>query len=177
MRAKRSLVGVLLWCLAWPLLLHGTCGAEPPGKDEPSGADKARLAAMKRMASRYELAAGMAGETKLQLTAEPLLRWSNPERGGIDGCLYFFTDNGRPQAALTIYPTLDGKAWNHEFQSLAERELVAKKDRAVAWAPDEPGVEFKPVPDAPAPAESAAGRLIQMRALADRFSATVTFRG
>ncbi|HJZ53990.1 MAG TPA: hypothetical protein VKE74_03490, partial [Gemmataceae bacterium] len=30
---------------------------------------------------------------------------------------------------------------------------------------------------APAPADSAAGRLVQMRALADRFTATVTFRG
>jgi hypothetical protein len=132
---------------------------------------------MKRMASRYEVAAGKEGETKLGLTAEPLLRWSNPERGGIDGCLYFFTDNDRPQAALTIYPTNDGKAWNHEFQSLAERELVAKKKGTVVWAPDQPGLEFKPLPKAPAPADSAGGRLVQLRALADRFSATVTFRG
>jgi hypothetical protein len=142
---------------------------------EPTDAQKERLAAMKRMASKYELAAGKDGETKLRLTAEPVLRWSNPERGTVDGCVYFFTDNGRPQAALTIYPTRDGKAWNHEFQSLAERELVAKKGEAVAWAPDKPGVEFKPVPDAPAPAETAAGRLVQMRALADRFAARVTF--
>src|SRR5262245_28286736 len=143
--------------------------AEPePGdrKDEASSAQKERLAAMKRMASWYEVSAGKAGETKLQLTAEPLLRWSNPERDGVvDGCLYFFTDNGRPQAALAIYPTLDGKAYNHEFQSLAESELVAKKGQATAWAPDSPGIEFKPVPGAPAPADSAARRLVQMRAL------------
>ncbi len=88
-----------------------------------------------------------------------------------------FTDKGRPQAALTIYLTEDGKAWNHEFQSLAESELVAKKNQATVWAPDKPGLEYKPIPDAPAPVESAAGRLVQMRALADRFSATVTFRG
>jgi hypothetical protein len=153
--------------------------AEPePGdrKDEPSAAQKARLAAMKRMASRYEVTAGKEGETKLQLTEEPVLRWSNPERGNGDGCLYLFTDKGRPQAALTLYLTEDGKAWNHEFQSLAEFQLVAKKNRATAWAPDKPGIEFKPIPEAPAPAESAARRLTQMRALADRFSATVTFR-
>src|SRR5262245_24098289 len=147
------------------------------GKDEPSSADKERLAAMKRMASRYEIAAGKEGETKLQLTAEPALHWSNPERGNGDGCLFLFTDKGRPQAALTIYLTEDRKAWNHEFQSLAECELVAKKGSAVAWAPDKPGLEFKPVPDAPVPADTAAGRLLQLRALADRFSATVTFRG
>jgi hypothetical protein len=46
--------------------------AEPePGdrKDEASSVQKERLAAMKRMASRYEVAAGKEGETKLQLTA------------------------------------------------------------------------------------------------------------
>jgi hypothetical protein len=146
-------------------------------EDKASGVQEARLAAMNRMASRYEVTAGKEGATKLQLAAEPLLRWSNPERGGVDGCLYFFTDNGRPQVALTIYPTSDGKAWNHEFQSLAERELVAKKGQVAVWAPDQPGIEFKPVPGAPAPADSAAGRLVQMRTLADRFTATVTFRG
>src|SRR5439155_6244699 len=104
-------------------------------------------------------------------------RWSNPERNNGDGSLYLFTDHGRPQVALTIYLTEDRKAWNHEFQSLAERELVAKKGPAVVWSPDQPGVEFKPVPGAPAPADSAAGRLVQLRALADRFSAAVTFRG
>jgi hypothetical protein len=131
---------------------------------------------MKRMASRYEVG-GKERDTKLQLTAEPVLRWSNPERVTDDGCLFFFTDKGRPQVALTIYPTNDGKTWNHEFQSLAERELVAKKDRAVVWAPDKPGIEFKPIPEAPAPADSAARRLVQMRALADRFSATVEVKG
>jgi hypothetical protein len=153
--------------------------ADQPKPGDPEGeAQKARLAAMKRMASRYEIAAGKEGGTKLQLTGEPLLRWTNPERGGVtDGCLYLFLDNGRPQASLAIYPTQDGKAWNHEFVSLAEHELVAKKNERVVWAPDKPGVEFKPIAGAPAPAESAGLRLGQMRALVDRFTATVTFQG
>jgi hypothetical protein len=171
----RFLVAALLMSALPSLAVESEAGDQ---QDETSRVQEARLAAMKRMASRYEVAAGKEGETKLQLTAEPLLRWSNPERDGVvDGCLYFFTDNGRPQAALTIYPTRDGKAWNHEFQSLAERELVAKKYGAAVWAPDKPGIEFKPNPGAPAPAESAARRLSQMRALADHFTATVTFRG
>ena len=98
------------------------------GKDELPSVQKERLAAMKRMASRYEIAAGEGGETRLRLTEEPVLRWSNPERNNGDGGLYLFTDKGRPRVALTIYLTEDRKAWNHEFQSLAERELVAKKE-------------------------------------------------
>jgi hypothetical protein len=158
-----------------PLLAAGPAPAD--GKDDKSSVQKERLAAMKRMASRYEIVAGKDGETKLRLTEEPVLRWSNPERNSGDGCLYLFTDKGRPQAALTIYLTEDRKAWNHEFQSLAEQSLVAKKGQAVAWEPDQSGVKFEPAPGAPAPAEAAAGRLVQMRALADRFTATVTFRG
>jgi hypothetical protein len=145
-------------------------------KDEQTVIQKARLESMKRMASRYEIASGKDGATKLELNAEPALHWSNPERGNGDGCLFLFTDRGRPRAALTIYLTEDRKAWNHEFQSLAEEVLVAKKGPATAWAPDKPGLEFKPVPKAPAPADTPAGRLIQMRGLVDRFSATVTFR-
>jgi hypothetical protein len=166
--------------VALPVAALPSLAAQPApadGKDDTSSIQNERRAAMKRMAARYEIAAGKDGATKLQLTEEPVLRWSNPERNSGDGCLYLFTDKGRPQAALTIYLTEDRKAWNHEFQSLAESELVAKKGQAVVWAPDKPGVEFKPVPDAPAPAETAAGRLVQMRALADRFTATVTFRG
>jgi hypothetical protein len=149
---------------------------EPAKKDEPTGVHKERLAAMKRMAARYEITAGEEGKPKLQLSEEPVLRWSNPERNNGDGGLFLFTDKGRPQVALTIYLTEDRKAWNHEFQSLAEQPLVAKKGQATAWAPDKPGVEFKPVPKAPVPADTAAGRLVQMRAQADRFTATVTFR-
>jgi hypothetical protein len=176
---RPSLCGFLLVALLMAALPALAAQPEPGDrKDETlSAIQKERLAAMQRMASQYEVTAGKEGKPKLQLTEEPVLRWSNPERRNNDGCLYLFTDKGRPQAALTIYLTEDGQAWNHEFQSLAEHELVAKKGRATAWAPDQPGIEFKPIPAAPAPAESAAARLVQMRALADRFTATVTFRG
>src|SRR5262245_2692597 len=172
--AVTRLLLVALLTAALPSLAAQPAPAD--GKDDKSSVQNERLAATKRMASRYDLAAGKDGVTKLQLTEEPVLRWSNPERNNGDGGLFLFTDKGRPQAALTIYLTEDRNAWNHKFQSLAERELVAKKGSAVAWAPDKPGVEFKPVPEAPVPADTAAGRLVQLRALADRFSATVTFR-
>src|SRR5687767_13268367 len=98
----------ILCLLALLMAVLPSRAAEPEpvgGDDEASSVQKARLAAMKRMASRYEIAVGKQGETKLQLTAEPVLRWSNPERRNVDGCLQFFTDKGRPQAALTIYLT------------------------------------------------------------------------
>jgi hypothetical protein len=44
----------------------------------------------------------------------------------------------------------------------------------VIWSPAEPGVAFREVPDAPAPAETAAERLRQMRSLAAKLTATYT---
>jgi len=177
----QPVAGIFQNSLLTVLLIAASLSAAEPesgaGDNEATSAQKARLAAMKRMASRYQLAAGKDGVTKLELTAEPLLRWSNPVRGGEDGCLYLFVDKGRPQAALSIYPTNDKQAWNHEFQSLAETQLAATKGDKIAWRPDKPGVEFKSLPDAPVPAESATRRLAQMRSLADHFSATVDFRG
>jgi hypothetical protein len=61
------------------------------------------------------------------------------------------------------------------FHSLGDRPLRAERAGKVVWAPVRGGVEMKPVPDAPAPAESAAGRLRQLRALAEEFSATHTY--
>jgi hypothetical protein len=121
--------------------------------------------------------AAAAGQRKLERTAEPVERWANPVRGQSDGCLYLWTLNGRPQAALTLYPRLDGTAWNNEFQSLATTPLIAKYDGEDAWTPDQPGVEFKLVPDAPVPAETPARRLTQMRNMARNFGATVEDRG
>jgi hypothetical protein len=36
MRTGQSLVGILLWYSALPLMLHGSRGAERPGKEEPA---------------------------------------------------------------------------------------------------------------------------------------------
>ena len=152
-------------------------GQPPPAAEDPAKANEASLATMKAMASRYELTAGAKNQFKLDRTAEPVQRWTNPVRGQPDGCLYLWTLAGRPQAALTIYPRLDGTAWNHEFQSLATTPLVAKYDGEEAWTPDQPGVEFRLVPAASAPADSAARRLVQMRAIARGFAATVDVRG
>ena len=42
------------------------------------------------------------------------------------------------------------------------------------WSPESPGVEFKDIPGAPAPADTPAARLRQMKVLTDRFKVTMT---
>ncbi len=81
--------------------------------------------------------------------------------------------NGRPVAMASIYP------WNgkmiHEFDSLSrENKLIARDNDRVIWSPEAAGVEFKDVPKAPKPAKTAPERLRQMKAIAERFKATMT---
>jgi hypothetical protein len=105
----------------------------------------------------------------------PVLRWGNFTRGKqeADGVFVLWTNKGRPEASAGIYP------WygfiSHELVSLSRRAKVeARQDGRVIWSPKVPGVEYKDIPGAPAPAATPAGRLRQMKVMADRFQVTMT---
>ena len=73
----------------------------------------------------------------------------------------------------SIYPW-QGKMV-HEFDSLSrDAKLFARDKDKVIWSPAAAGVEFKPVPKAPAPAKTAVERLRQMKTIAESFKATMT---
>ena len=148
------------------------------GQDDASRDKEARLELMRRMIVHYELFLGMKDRKKLERSPDPLLRWTNPVRGASDGCLYLWTHAGRPEAIASLYPSFggDGRGWDHEFQSLSRGDVVAERDGVAAWTPEKPGIEFQPVPDAQAPADTAARRLTQMRTIAGRFTATCIVR-
>ena len=107
----------------------------------------------------------------LTLQPEPILKWSNPVIGSIYGDVFIWTADGRPEAVASIYKfysPLTHRA--NEFHSLALGKLTAERDGIAVWTPSRPGLELKPIPGAPAPADSAAARFRQMRALAQEFT-------
>ena len=61
---------------------------------------------------------------------------------------------------------MDHTAMGQELQSLALEPLQAWRGGKKVWNPPEPGIEFLPVPDAPAPAETSRQRLSQIKTLA-----------
>jgi RNA polymerase sigma factor (sigma-70 family) len=146
------------------------------GADVASKRKAERLESMKRTADRYELVAAGDETTRLDRVPEPVLRWTNPVRGAKDGCLFLWTEEGRPAAILSLYPPFGGSGdrWDHEFLSLSRGKLLARRDGTLAWTPEKPGIAFKPVPGAAAPAQSAARRLSQLRQMAANFFCTVT---
>ena len=103
--------------------------------------------------------------------AIPVLRWANNQRGSEDGVTVLFVHGGRPLAAACIYPW--AQRLEHDFESLSRDKLIARRDGAVVWQPQEPGVAFADVPDVEVPPTTRAERLRQMKALAGKFSATL----
>lgn len=143
--------------------------------DPPAGDDATRaLAAMREAAGRYRILLEESPARTLLLKDDPLLRWGNPLRKTSVGAVFLWTSQGRPEAIASfyryVYEGTDRE--DHEFQSLSTRPLSATRDGIPVWSPPGPGVKFAPIPGAPVPAESAAARLRQMKALTQEFRAT-----
>jgi hypothetical protein len=158
-----------------PLLgLAGFVQADPP-KDEKALAESFRAFAKQEAASYTIRLEG--SDRPLTLHPEPVLMWSNPIMGEIYGDVFVWTADGRPEAVASIYRFYSPSPHRaDEFHSLALGKLTADRDGASVWAPSRRGLELKPIPGAPAPADSAAARLRQMRTLAQEFTGRQTDR-
>jgi hypothetical protein len=157
--------------LAWGLLVPGTGGAEPPGKDDPPEEPKKLNELIEQSVNWYDVLPDADAEA---LKPVPVIRWRNVIRGQQgEAMMVVWPHNGRPVAMASIYPWKGNM--NHEFDSLSrENKLIARDRDRVIWSPETAGVEFKDVPRAPKPGKTAPERLRQMKAIAEGFKATMT---
>jgi len=170
MRLRRCLAMLAVIVTALPAL-----GQEQPNVSEPSAA----AAAKKDPASLREMIDGAVDDIEVFADAETrepartivALRWANNARGSEDGMTILYVHAGRPLAAACLYP------WSgrliHDFQSLSRGKIVARRAGALVWQPQEPGVKFAPIPDAPPPESSPLARLRQMKTLAEQFQSAM----
>jgi hypothetical protein len=148
--------------------------AEEPAVD--ASAEKARQEEVSRLAMakarELQVLSGESRTVRAKLHSEPLLRWSNPTAGSVYGEVFLWTIDSRPVAIASIYrwyhPHKDSTA---ELVSVTQHGIEAATDRERHWDTKHPGVQFSDLPGAAKPADSANGRLTQMRTLARRFSA------
>ena len=149
--------------------LPGVVVAEPPSqKQEQEQERKESLAALSKLASSFEVR--LDDKRVAQREAEPALRWINTVGHATDAVLFVWTCEGRPIAVGTTF-VMDGIAMGQELQSLALEPVQAWREGKKVWNPKEPGLEFQPLPEAPAPAETSRQRLSQIKTLARRFRA------
>lgn len=143
---------------------------------QPAPANPENIAAALKLtraaAAEYEFRAG-ADEKPLELQPEPVLKWSNPDRGEVHGNVFLWTRDGRPLMAGSLYKWFTPHThMAHEFHSLTDEPLVAQFHGKRVWKTSEAGLKFADVPKADAPAADEAKRLLQMKQLAKEFSGT-----
>jgi len=143
-------------------------GQEPAGKSDgdASGERKALLEECLKDAKTYEITLGTTAPRKLELWPQSVMNWN--------GSTFLWLREGRPEVIGTIWPSTDARTkllrWQHAFHSLSEQPIAARFDGPLIWNPKTPGLEFRPVDGAEAPADKPWRRLAQMRALARDFS-------
>lgn len=152
---------------------------EKPATEKTTAATlaAARLDFMKKSVKEYEFRLGPDFKSKLTVEAEPLLRFTNPVSGLQDGGFFVWkSESGRPMVGAQVFLTAED-LWLHEFQSLAPLPFQATRNGKVAWEPKRAGIEVKRFPSAPQPADTPVKRLVQMRDMAGKFTASDNFEG
>ena len=163
----------LSWTFVALLLAAKGLADDGPSVDETRDKDQRIQALIEEAVGWYELFPDAASKTPMR--PQTALRRRNASRSTekAEDILVLWIRDGRPEAAATIFP--QGGYLCHEFASLSRAgRLVAKSGDKVVWSPCAAGAEFREVPDAPAPAETAAARLRQLKSMAERFKSTLT---
>ncbi len=149
--------------------------AQPPPGEKTEAARATEAAAVaKKAAEAYRVTTGEPERNALQLEPKSLLKWSNPVGGSFHGSVFIWTSKGRPEVVASIYKKYLPLPHHLgiEFHSLTDGPAKAERDGEAEWSSTRGGVKFQPVPGAPAPADTPARRLRQLRAIAAEFSAT-----
>lgn len=164
-RSMLRVLGSIVLILVW---------TAPGMAQKPSFIDmkkEVRLQWIIDQAAEYEL---QATYPKVKLRREkPVLRFNDNVSGVVDAVLFVWMKDGRPEASASFWFNKRGKK-AHEFISLSRTKLEAKRNNAIVWATDQPGLDFKPVPKSPVPSASKSVRMSQMRQIARRCKAAET---
>jgi hypothetical protein len=156
-------------CLVAGLLSAGAAQDKPPGKPADEK-EKAELAEFLDDARRYVIRSTKP-EAVLKLHEPPVLNFTNPERNQERGSVFVWLHEDRPavMGQFFRFDVRDSRPKKHALHSLMPVPLEAKFHDKLAWTPDQPGIEWKSFPDAPAVAKTRNERLLQMRPLVRRF--------
>lgn len=183
-RFRLHFAGILILTLCWilPTLLADEPPAEKTGRKPPTIAPPTereladeRIQFMKKALARYTI---RVGEQKEPATVnDPCLRWSNPINGAPDGIVAVYAHRrGRPTAVGQFFLNFQ-KRWVNEFTIIPQSDVTIMRSDRVIWKPSEYVCKFTDLPHSPTPADKAALRLTQMRAVAEDFSAFNYLRG
>jgi hypothetical protein len=167
----RRVLTILLCCGAWCVpgataILRG----EEPAESKPKKlADDSRVRAD---AVEVSVAVGERS-TKARVHPTPLMKYTDVPRQIEMATLWVWQDDGRPVALgkVEAYQRMGGPRWLYCLASASTGLVDARWADGHRFQARKPGIEWATI-DGPAPQETAAGRLRQMKDLFQRFSAT-----
>jgi hypothetical protein len=154
------------------LVLVGTGSRAQIPADTPANPEniEAALKLTLAAAAEYEIRVG-SDDKPLELQREPVLKWSNPDRGEVHGNVFLWTRDSRPLVVASLFKWFSPHThMSHEFHSLAEEPLSVKFHGQPVWKTSESALHFVDVPRAGAPAANETQRLLQLKQLAKDFS-------
>lgn len=163
------------------LLLPGQVPIQPPvppaaeQPDNQAESDEARAVA-KKLAGEYVFRLDKGTGIELRREPEPVFRWLLQLDRRFYSDVYVWTHEGRPEVVAAITNVYgQRRAMETEIHSLSAGLPFLTHNEKVVWEPERPGVELKPVPDAPKPGPTATSRLKQMRTLSAEYSVTAQY--
>ncbi len=140
--------------------------------DEQRAAHLEKMREIARSISVFEL----LGErrTPSKLVEQPALKYRDDTRKLYESTMWVWGTEGRPTALIAVefYPQKPTEPkWLYEIASLSTERIAAERGAELNWKAREPGLKLTVLDKAPAPADTPAKRLIQMRQLLQRFTA------
>ena len=172
--AHPCLLVAFVTCLSIPCLTAGQVRDEVDGKTDAERKAES-LTAMTDIINRTTVEILTDGGKARQTTRikNPVFRYTDQPKRILDSTLWVWQDGGRPVAIQKIENNAYSKpvGWTYCFASLAAQHRIRVRwPNAPAYQSRESGAKFKPVPNAPVPADVKVERDAQRRAIARGFS-------
>ena len=160
-------------------------GDDATNVDPAKERNRRYLAEMRRRAEAtkvYRLDNGT--RTAVKVRPEPLFRFTDRPFKIIDGTIWAWGTQGRPVALQKLELDLDGRKGRNGFAgclycfvSLSNGLVAAEWSDGKPWTAKKPGIQARPVPNAPEAAATKVRRLLQLKEISRRFSSTFTVGG
>jgi hypothetical protein len=150
-------------------------GADKTESDARKAARDENLRLMQRRAQGTTVKVKDSDRAEVELIPKPLFHYTDEPRRIQDATLWGWTHGGRLIAVCKIekYDHSPERTWLYCFGSLSSKLLDVNWLDGNSWASTKPGVEFQTVEATAQPAKDVAGRLRQMKELANRFEARI----
>lgn len=165
----------LLVAVAWLVRSPIVLGDDP---DKPSAERQMILKEMRAAVAAIKVQKKSGTETLAgELVTEPVFRYSDEQRQIRDATIWVWTVHGRPVSLMKVerYGYADPQSqWLLNVTSTTSDSMNVKWPFGREFTSKKPGMTFRPLTSAVEAAETKAGRLIQLKNLARRFSATMT---